>query len=245
MSAYFLSDIHLKSINERNSHRLLRFLSSLEARADLSLFFIGDIFDLWVGSHAYFGQKFAPILLEVERLSTAGTRIVYFEGNHDLHLGSYWRDNLGAEVYSEPLCFDLFGKRVRIEHGDYIDPEDKAYLYYRRLIRQPFMEALANRVPGKFWDLVGSKASEISRSRSGPKREQGVEHIRKKIHRYAEAEAKQECFDLMITGHVHVRDDHSFMVEDRQVRSINLGSWFEEPAVFELSGDRASFTYLR
>ena len=54
--------------------------------------------------------------------------IVYFEGNHDLHLRYFWGDRLGLTVSAGPRYFELCGRTLRIEHGDQMDPDDTAGL---------------------------------------------------------------------------------------------------------------------
>jgi UDP-2,3-diacylglucosamine hydrolase len=103
MKAYFLSDLHLKSMQERNSQTLLRFLHSvrdeqlaINGTKDQGLraikgasdrhyvFLVGDIFDLWIGKHDYFVSRFKPIVDAIAELVRAGVEVHYFEGNHDL-----------------------------------------------------------------------------------------------------------------------------------------------------------------
>ena len=88
MEAWFISDIHLKTAEERNGKILLRFLRSLLAGnpQQVHLFMLGDIFDLWVGGHTYFAKKFEPLMQALGDLRKAGARITFIEGNHDVHV---------------------------------------------------------------------------------------------------------------------------------------------------------------
>jgi UDP-2,3-diacylglucosamine hydrolase len=55
---------------------------------------------------------------------------------------------------------------------------------------------------------------------------------------------QEEPFDLIITGHVHVRDDHVFESGGRQVRSVNLGSWADGPCAFRITDTVQEFIQL-
>lgn len=239
IDAVFLSDLHLKSVEERNGQTLLRFLVSLDAQSrPPMIFLLGDIFDLWVSGHRVFIDRFRPLLEVLERLSKKGARLVYFEGNHDLHLAPYWEKVLGADVRVGAGSFTVGGFRIRCEHGDEINREDAAYLRLRAFLRHPLLETAAHRLPGRFWDYLGQRASHTSRKYSSPERSSHEERLRNLIRSHAQRVWPDDPFDVVISGHMHVKDDWTFEVGGRSVRSINLGSWFGEPEVLVLAGGR-------
>ncbi len=250
MESYFLSDIHLKSASERNGKILLRFLRSLQnssshstsshsslKRADPSqvqIFFLGDIFDLWVSGGQAFIDKYQDLLIAIKDLTLSGVRIVFFEGNHDLHLAPYWENELGVEVYTEARTMDIGGLRVRLEHGDLINLEDVAYLRLRHFLRHPWMEKVGHTIPGWVWLKVGEWLSPVSRKRSASYRHRNEKKLIQMIRHHASRAYQEAPFDLIVTGHMHVRDDFSFQMDGRNVRSINLGSWFEDVKILKI-----------
>lgn len=237
MDAAFISDVHLRSLDERNGHLLLRFFSFLEAAPGRpTIFLLGDIFDVWVGNHRVFKKRFGALLEVIDRLRTRGCRIIYFEGNHDLHLKKFWQDKLGAEVFTEAATFQVGGMTIRCEHGDEMNLEDLAYLRLRRFLRHPVTEKALLNMPGALLDFLANKWSQHSRGQSS--RDEKSEAIRKTIRTHAERVARQENFDVIVSGHMHVRDDWSFDFEGRGVRSINLGTWLTEPKALILDNGR-------
>lgn len=245
MKAWFLSDLHLKNINERNSITLLRFLRSLlDDPQTTHLYFLGDIFDLWVGDSDVFQAKFQALVDVIVELKRKGVEIVYFEGNHDVQVKSFWEDKFEIPVFNEARIFRLGDFEVRLEHGDYINPDDKAYLRYLELIRHPKMKTLADVVPGKFWDEVGSFASRLSRKKSSSVRRDTTDEMRQKIRTFAQEKAKSSDFDYIITGHMHVRDEFEFADGNKKRISINLGSWYEPPQVLLLTEKGHSWKQL-
>ncbi|MCE3010853.1 MAG: UDP-2,3-diacylglucosamine diphosphatase [Proteobacteria bacterium] len=237
MDAWFISDIHLKDINERNSLKLLRFLSLLETGSHkcTHLVLLGDIFDLWIGSGDYFQVKFQSLIDALVRLKRRGIEIVYFEGNHDVHIKEFWQKKLKIPVFTEEKYLELGPWTVRMEHGDFINPEDKAYLKMREVIRTPALEKLANVMPAKVWDRVGNFASQLSRMRSSAQRAQNESEFRSMIRKYAESSYEKGRFDYIITGHMHIRDEYQFERSAKKITSINLGSWFEETQALHLN----------
>ncbi len=244
MESYFLSDLHLKSINERSGQILLRFLRSLAGKPPVRIFLLGDIFDLWVSGHSIFKNKYKELLSAVESLKKSGCEIYFFEGNHDLHIHPYWRDELGAQVYTEPQIFDLDGLKVRCEHGDLINLEDKAYLKLRSFLRAPLVEKIGHMVPGEFWYNLGEVLSPLSRKKSASYRSANQEKLIYMIREHAHRAFNDEPFDLILTGHMHVRDDFTFEINKKSVRSINLGSWFENAKVLKLAGKKIEWIDL-
>ena len=226
--AYFVSDIHLESLEERNGQSLLRFLHSVAADEVVSdVFWLGDIFDFWLSGHDVFVKKYEALWAPLRTLKKRGARLVYFEGNHDLHLKPFFEKDLGFEVYTDCRYEVLGGRVVRLEHGDLINQEDLKYLRWRAFARHPFVEPLAHLLPGSFWKKVGESLSMKSRQKSRHYRHENEETIRKMIHHHAHRAYQERAFDLIISGHMHVKVDETLEIEGKKVRNINLGSWLE------------------
>lgn len=230
MEAWFISDIHLKSAEERNGKILLRFLRSLlqGEPKKTHLFMLGDIFDLWIGPSTFFADQFKDLMDALEQFIKAGGKVTYIEGNHDVHVERYFQKKLGAEVFVEAQYYEIDGVKVRVEHGDLINLNDFKYLKYRSIIRNPLLKPLSYIIPGWFWSHIGNKASKKSRARSGDYRVKNEEHLVAMIRNHIDRAYAEAPFDLIVSGHMHVFDDHSVRIENHDVRSINLGSWFEK-----------------
>lgn len=232
MKAWFISDIHLKSPKERNGEILLRFLRSLQQQPDPSdsvLFLLGDIFDLWIGGHEVFADRYRPIVEDLKKLKQMGFRVVFIEGNHDVHIEQYFGLRLGFEVHVEAQVYDLNGLKVRVEHGDLINQGDRAYLRYRSTIRHPLMKWLAQNVSGRFWNWLGEKASAESRKHSSKYREDKEQELIGYIRDHAQKLVESESLDVVVSGHMHVFDDWvAVNSKGRSLRSFNLGSWLSD-----------------
>ncbi|WP_413290157.1 UDP-2,3-diacylglucosamine diphosphatase [Bdellovibrio sp. HCB337] len=248
MEAWFLSDIHIKTMQERNSDILLRFLHSLREKnpAEIHLFLLGDIFDLWIGGHSVFVKKFQPLVDAIADLKMAGARITYIEGNHDVHIDAFWKKKLGIEVFVEAQYYNINGLVVRVEHGDLINLDDKAYLRYRGVIRHPLVEPLGHLIPGKVWEEVGNYASRKSRARSQVYRVANEDKLVQMIRRHAHRVFDEKPYDLIVSGHMHVFDDYKFQVGIRNAQSVNLGSWYgDQVKVLKLSGTQTEWVTLK
>lgn len=247
IQAYFISDLHLKNERESNSERLLLFLHSIESgeRPATHLFLVGDIFDLWIHDHRYFVDKFKRIVNAIRTVVLKGIEVHYFEGNHDLYLTSFWQQDVGVRVHDGPRFFHLGEKKIRVEHGDFMNPDDRGYLFLRRFLRTTFMQWIAEHLPGSLVQRLGAWASDTSGQYTRQRSASDDQNIRYFMHNYAESVVKEQSFDYLITGHTHLRDEFTFTYQDRQVVSLNLGSWLESvPQILKIDENGHKFIVL-
>jgi UDP-2,3-diacylglucosamine hydrolase len=237
LNAYFVSDLHIGSPTDSRATLFLEFLRDLKGAENAShLFLMGDVFDLWIASHSYFVDRYRPITDEIARLRNEGTEIHYFEGNHDLYLGHYWGDEIGLIVHEGPAYVELGHQTVRIEHGDQMDPDDRGYRFLRWLLRTPPLKFLMPRLPGSLVVKIGEKSSQTSRVYTSERKTITREETIRKIRTHAETVYQQMPFNLIISGHVHVRDQ--YLVQDGQIafKSVNLGTWLDAPCYYQIDG---------
>lgn len=239
MQAYFLSDVHLKSLedtndlkNKRNWDSMLRFLFFLESKSEITdLILLGDIFDLWVGDSLVFYQKYQAIvdaILSVKK--NKKINVYYIEGNHDMHLKKFWQSH-GVKVSVDPLYIQLGSKTVRIEHGDLMNPEDEKYLKYRSFIRHSSVQWLAKILPGDWINYLGTRASQESRKHSQIQRDEQKSDLIQKIRKYSQKVWQEKSFDYLVAGHMHIQDEYNF----HSCVAINTGSWLESPKALLLT----------
>ena len=235
LNAYFVSDLHIGSPTDARAELFLEFLAGLHGGENTShLILMGDIFDLWVAAHSYFVDKYQSITDEIVRLRDEGVEIHYFEGNHDLYLRHYWGEQVGLTVHEGPAYFDFGHQKVRIEHGDQMDPDDRGYRFLRWFLRTPPLKFLMPRLPGRLVVAIGKKSSQSSRVYTSETKTISREDTIRKIRTHAEKVYGETPFNLIISGHVHVRDQ--YLVQDGQVafKSVNLGTWLDAPCYYRL-----------
>ncbi len=248
LQAWFLSDIHLNDLNERNGKTLLHFFRSIvsgELKAT-HVFLLGDIFDLWIADHSYFIKKYAELISLIKEVKKKEIEIHFFEGNHDFHLRSYWQEELGVTVHSNEAHFRLGSFRVRAEHGDLINSNDTSYLRWRRFIRSSFIKIILFSLPGSVVSSIGERLSKASRLRQEKKHNFNEAQALKLIRSYAhnlceEIKGSNKEFDYIFTGHVHVRDEYNFEFAGRRVHSVNLGFWGKESQIYCLNDSGGKF----
>lgn len=245
MKSWFISDLHLKNNEERNSQILLRFLFQLNKNPQQNqLFLLGDIFDFWLSDGHAFGKCYRRIVDEIVKLKKNGGQVYYFEGNHDFHVDVFWTRKFDIPVIDDEGYFQIGDYIVRLEHGDFINPDDQKYLQYRASVRTPWAEFIGHLIPGWFWKWFGEMMSAKSRKKSKDYSVNNQAEIKNMIRRHAESIYKEKPFDLIITGHMHVEDDYQFNVDGRNVRSINLGTWLNRPIALLIENEKISWVPL-
>jgi UDP-2,3-diacylglucosamine hydrolase len=227
LRAWFVSDLHILSAEDVRYARFLKFLEDRLQDGTTHLFLVGDVFDLWVGGHDYFSQRYSAVVDVIRKIVEKKIEVHYFEGNHDLHLSDFWQDELGVHVHRDFKMFHFGSFRVRVEHGDEMNPEDTGYLILRKALRTAPVEWLASALPGDVIQKIGNSMSRSSRKwTSSTFKRLNENAIRKMIRTHAAAVYESEPFDLLVTGHVHVRDDHEWSPRaGERARSIGLGCW--------------------
>jgi UDP-2,3-diacylglucosamine hydrolase len=241
-SAYFVSDIHIMSPDCERAREFLAFLGSLSRESGTThLVLLGDIFDLWVADHDYFIAKYQAIIDEIRRLTNEGVEISYFEGNHDLHLEHFWQERLGLTVHGGPAYVAMGSRTVRLEHGDQMDPDDTGYRFLRWFLRTPPIRFLVRHLPGGLIARIGDRASAASRDYTSNTKTIDRDAAIGKIRAHARKAYAERPFDLIISGHVHIRDDCRLESGGAPFRSVNLGSWLDAPCYFKLDEDGERF----
>ena len=96
------------------------------------------------------------------------------------------------------------------------------------------MRFVGQNLPGPLLAKIGETASHKSRTYTSETKAISIEKAIKLIRTHAKKAYDEKPFDLIVTGHVHVKDDYNFEVNHKKIRSINLGSWINEPWVLEL-----------
>jgi UDP-2,3-diacylglucosamine hydrolase len=238
---YFVSDIHITLPGHPRTGLFTAFLRTLSGGRNVShLFLMGDVFDLWLADHRYFVDKYQSVIDEILRLRDEGVEIHYFEGNHDLHLRYYWADRLGLTVHNGPIYVELCKQTLRLEHGDEMDPDDRGYRFLRWFLRTPPIRFLICHLPGALIVRIGERASATSRTYTTETKTIADVDAVTKIRAHAMRAYAAKPFDIIISGHVHIRDDHIFRDGTKKFRSINLGTWLDAPCYFKIdeSGNR-------
>jgi UDP-2,3-diacylglucosamine hydrolase len=238
MRAIFIADAHLVSPDDTNYRLLLRFLREQEGTLD-TLYILGDLFDFWLGFPSHPFTQYDAVLDALERLVAGGCRLVYFEGNHDFHLGTIFSRRLHAEIHSGPVVELVQGKRLYLCHGDQINRDDKLYRLLRFILRSWMVAVAVRHFPPSWAENIRMHLQK--RSRAGYVVKTARWDYRRIILDFAHSLLESGC-DGLVTGHFHLalRED----IADSSFAVLSLGDWMEQFTYGEmLDGELRLRTY--
>lgn len=238
MRAIFIADAHLVSPDDTNYRLLLRFLHGLVGELDV-LYIMGDLFDFWLGFPSHPFKQYDAVLDALEQLVAHGCRLVYFEGNHDFHLGTIFSERLNAEIHSGPVIEYVQGKRLYICHGDQINREDRHYLLLRYLLRTRLVAAGVRHFPPSLAEKIRERLQR--RSRAGYVVKTARWDYRQIVLDFAGSLQKQGC-DGLVTGHFHLALHEN--LPETAFTVLALGDWMEQFTYGEMrEGELHLMTY--
>lgn len=238
MRAIFIADAHLVSPDDTNYRLLLSFLHELEGELD-TLYIMGDLFDFWLGFPSHPFTQYDAVLDALERLVARGCKLVYFEGNHDFHLGTIFSQRLKAEIHTGPAIECVQGKRLYLCHGDQINREDRHYRLLRFLLRTRLVAASVRHFPPLWAEKIRERLQK--RSQAGYRAKTVRWDYRQILLDFAQSLRKQGC-DGLVTGHFHLalRED----VPETAFAVLSLGDWMGQLTYGEMQdGELRLMTY--
>lgn len=220
MHAIFLADAHLHHPEDRNYRLILSFLDGMTGKFDL-LVIMGDLFDFWIGYPVEVFPQYRLILDRLNYLKSQGVRIIYCEGNHDFHLGPFFTETLGVEVFPGPSELLLDGMKVHLCHGDQVNHHDLPVRLLRKLLHGPLIPALIPLVPS----AVALAIARVLNRRSNRLRDYKKQRFdpRNLVREYAMSRFSAG-YSAVVTGHFHTPFIET--VGDKTILSV--GDWITD-----------------
>ena len=229
MRTIFIADAHLVSPEDANYRLLLRFLTELEGKLD-SLYIMGDLFDFWLGFPSQPFMHYDAVLDALERLVERGCRLVYFEGNHDFHLGTVFSQRLKTEIHTGPVIESIQGKRLYLCHGDQINREDRFYRLLRLLLHSQLVAACVSHVPPAWGEKIRKRLQK--HSQAGYSGKSARWDYRQILLDFAGELSTLGC-DGLVTGHFHLALHER--IPNSAIEVVCLGDWLEQRTYGELA----------
>lgn len=223
---YFISDVHLGApALANNRERELLFARWLDfIRDDVAeLYMLGDIFDFWFEYRKVVPRGFTRILGRLADLSDKGVPIHFFTGNHDVWIFDYLPQEIGLTLHRDEFITEIWGKKFFLAHGDGLDPEDKGYLFLKKIFTSKTLQWWFSRIHPNFAFHMAHQWSKSSRLSKLNKQEE-FKVKNECMYKFAEKYLEKEWIDYFIFGHRHQMAN----VEMKQnARFILLGDWIK------------------
>ncbi len=225
---YFASDLHLGVPNYQASlKREKQFVKWLDEIAPTAaeIFIVGDLFDFWFEYKKAVPRGFVRVLGKLAQLADEGIPIHLFTGNHDMWIFDYLPQELGAQLYREPITRTWNNKKFYIGHGDGLGPGDHGYKFIKKVFANPFLQWAFARLHPNFGIGLADYFSRSSRAKTGHKDAEFHGEDQEWLVIYAKEVLEKEFFDYFIFGHRHL----PLQIELKKNGStyFNLGDWIQ------------------
>ena len=212
-----ISDLHIKDSSDYQYDLLVKLINDNIDSVDCFIL-LGDIFDLMAGNHPQYYKRYKNYFEVLENVLRKGKKIIYIEGNHDMHLYSLYEryfklkgisiDNL--TISRKRIYLDIKDQRYMFSHGDDIEIGNTGFKIYKKLISSSILDPVANFImPYSVLEHVGKKASIKSKKRNYEIFSEEFESkIKDKYRQGIEESWLKKNFDVAICGHSHVCDEY-------------------------------------
>jgi len=220
MNVIFIADAHLRNPDDLNYRTMLRFLREIPASVDI-LVIAGDFFEFWLGDSPEAFPHYKPALDALKTVTQNGVKLLFFEGNHDFHLGKYFRKAFNAEVFAEKTEITIDGKRLFICHGDLINRADYGYRALRFTFRNPFTRLLAKTIPSSVPAYIAKKLGKHSKDKH--KAVEAKWDYTQIVRNFAAARFA-EGIDIVVTAHYH----RPLLESSKGKALLSLGDWITQ-----------------
>lgn len=220
MSIVTISDVHIKTNNDEGAILLDKFFSHKLVKEAEEIYFLGDIFDLMIGPHEIYYEKYNIFFDNVKRSILNGQTVFYIEGNHDFHLKKLFKNFIKLnELDSRKFIFSrkaivktIYEKKIFLSHGDDIELGNPNYKLYKKIITSQPLGILANYLlPYRLLNWIGETASKKSRSYNKEKYEEipsAMLEVQKSFQQAASKVSTQYDLDYLVCGHSHVEEKY-------------------------------------
>ena len=220
----FISDLHL-SINEPAKNLLgqafLDLLDKLAVLPNLKQFFIlGDWFETWLGDDvadtAPLKDWLMPMIDKLKKIHKNGCEIYIMHGNRDFLIGQQFCDKFGGHLIDAPYYLTIGRQIIRLEHGDALCTDDKAYQRFRKFIQHPITKRILLALPIKKRQQIAQDLRQKSQSDNAKKTIQIMD-----VNDIAVKKVLDNV-DILLHGHTHRPAEHDL---DNGKKRLVLGDW--------------------
>jgi UDP-2,3-diacylglucosamine hydrolase len=223
---YFVSDVHLgaPALNN-NPEREKLFVAWLnEAGKDADeIYLLGDIFDFWYEYRKVVPRGFVRTLGKIAELTDSGITVHFFTGNHDVWVYDYLPSETGVIVHREPILTKIGYKTFYLGHGDGLDPNEKGYLFLKRLFTSKTAQFFFSRLHPNIALWFGHQWARNSRISKGVQPVYILDINEESAIQFAQNFILTTPVDYFIFGHRH------FLLETEigsGTKLFYLGEWF-------------------
>ncbi|MEM8498282.1 MAG: UDP-2,3-diacylglucosamine diphosphatase [Pseudomonadota bacterium] len=215
----FISDLHLHDSRPQVIAAFEAFLDEQHGRCE-QLFILGDLFEAWLGDDDR-SELSARVEQALSKLAMTGCSVAIMHGNRDFLIGPDFCARCTAQLISDPLNIELYGRKVLLMHGDTLCTDDTEYLAFRARIRQTAsVQGLLSKPLAERRQIAAQLRADSREAMSNK-----AEDIMDVTYAEVEAQLAAHEADILFHGHTHRPNKHVHTVNGAPRERYVLGDW--------------------
>lgn len=229
VTTFFISDLHLNGAQPEITRQFMDFLRG-PARGAEHLYILGDLFEFWIGDDDP-DPAYAQVQDELRALTQSGVPCSVMHGNRDFLIGKVFCERTGCALIDDGTIIKLYGQPVLLLHGDLLCTDDHSYQRLRRIVRNPLVQWLFNRLSLARRERIATRI----RAGSQMHTRQAASTIMDVNSQAVEATFESAAVDIMVHGHTHRPAIHQYPTGSAMRTRIVLGDWHTQGSVLRWS----------
>jgi len=232
----FISDLHLSN-GSPQTYYFHEFLARLSPNVS-ALYILGDLFEVWIGDDDLddFSLKVISHLREVV---ACGIDVYCQHGNRDFFIAKRFQALSGCILLPEEYVLTANKRRLLLMHGDTLCENDIAYQRARKWLRNPILQWVFLRLPLSMRRQMALQIRRKSLQYTGAALPVIMDVTQVAVNRVM----TKHHVDVLIHGHTHLPNTHTFHLDDTVVERIVLPAWHEHAYALVL-GEDGGFSQL-
>jgi UDP-2,3-diacylglucosamine hydrolase len=200
------------------------------ARAAAGVYFLGDLFDAWIGDDQLREPLAAHVAAAMRGVARAGVPVGVIVGNRDFLVGSRFAETAGARLLPEQIVVEVAGTPTLLMHGDELCTGDVRYQRFRVWSRNRERQRRFLLLPYALRHAVGR----WMRRQSGVEKAAKSEIIMDVEPAAVEAAFRAAKVTRIIHGHTHRTALHRLVVDGRTCERWVLADWYGRGSYLEV-----------
>jgi UDP-2,3-diacylglucosamine hydrolase len=225
-----IADVHLDSLNAELDH-FLDFLSTLQKSNIRTLYILGDLFTIWLGTPKMLLEYQRPVIEALQRLRDKSVLVKYVEGNRDYFLSPLYLDTPFVLIASEYAQEVIGNKQIYFSHGDLVNVDDKRYRLWRKISRNRMIYAGFKRLPqavaGRFVHYLEQAFRRTNQKNKSFFPAKTCEIYARNLF--------QAGYNVIILGHFHEEHSQEFSINGQKTYLYVLPAWKDTHKYLQIS----------
>lgn len=219
---FAISDLHLSEEHPELLAGFQRLCMRLPAETR-ALWILGDLFDFWIGDDAP-SPMAEGVLKALRPLSSRGVDLHFIPGNRDFLVGKNFAEAANMQIHHDGKMLVINGRPTWLVHGDHLCIDDKGYMEFRKIVRNPGWQQDFLSKPVAERELMANQARQMSSTENASK----PEDIMDVNPAFTESQVATHGAIDLIHGHTHRPAVHDLGEEGTR---YVLGDWHDGEAV--------------